>query len=81
MINQFDEEPKFTTTKDSSLVKTKEQLENLEDKPLVENDVKQVSKKQRKSQEFIINAQIGEYDTNKIVLDLGSDANVIQKRT
>jgi len=48
---------------------------------LTENDVKQVSQKKRTSQEFRINAQIGEYDIDNIVLDLGSNVNVIPKRT
>ena len=34
----------------------------------------------RTSQEFRINAQIGEYDIDNIVLDLGSDVNVMPKK-
>jgi len=44
-------------------------------------DVKQVTKKPRTSQEIRINAHIGEYDIDKIVLDLGSDVNVMPKKT
>jgi len=48
---------------------------------LITKDVKQVTKKQRTSQEFRINAQIGEYDIENIVLDLGSDVNAMPKKT
>ena len=48
---------------------------------MVEKDVNQVSKKQRTSREFRINAHIGEYDIENIILDMGSDVNVMPKKT
>lgn len=43
IINQYEKDPKTTTTKEPSRVKPKERPENIEDQPLIENDVKQVS--------------------------------------
>jgi len=48
---------------------------------LVVKDIKQVSKKFKISQEFRINAQIGDYDIENIVIYLGSYGNVMPKRT
>jgi hypothetical protein len=37
--------------------------------------------KTRTGQEMILTAQIGEYEMDKVILDLGSDANVLSKKT
>jgi len=81
IINTYENPPKTTATKESSPVGSKEQPGNLTEKSLIIKDVKQVTKKPRTSQEFRINAQIGEYDIDNIVLDLGSDVNVMLKKT
>jgi len=80
IINTYEEHTKTTATKEKSPVSTKEQHENLAEQPLIIKDVKQVTKKQRTSHEFRINAQIGEYDIDNIVLDLGSDVNAMPKK-
>jgi hypothetical protein len=41
----------------------------------------QISKKRRKNKELHLNAQIGEYDINYVVLDLGSKVNFMTKKT
>jgi hypothetical protein len=41
----------------------------------------QVHHKKRTNREFLVNVQIENYDMNNIVLDLGSDVNVIQRKT
>jgi hypothetical protein len=43
--------------------------------------VHQLSKKRRKNKELHLNAQIGEYDIDYVVLDLGSEVNVMTKKT
>ena len=43
--------------------------------------VHQVSKKRRTNKELHPNAQIGEYDIDYVVLDLGSEVNVMMKKT
>jgi hypothetical protein len=40
--------------------------------PLLNKEVHQLSKKRRKNKELHLNAQIGEYDMDYVVLDLGS---------
>jgi hypothetical protein len=49
--------------------------------PLLSREVHQISKKRRKNKELHPNAQIGEYDIDYVVLDLGSDFNVMMKQT
>jgi hypothetical protein len=44
-------------------------------------DVHQISKKRRKNKELHLNAQIGEYDIDYAVLDLGSEVIVMTKKT
>jgi hypothetical protein len=41
--------------------------------------VNQVRKKRRKSREFILNAKIGDFNMGDIILDLGSEVNVMPK--
>jgi hypothetical protein len=48
---------------------------------LLNRVVHQVSKKRRKNKELHLNAQIGEYDIDYVVLDLGSEVNVMMKQT
>jgi hypothetical protein len=43
--------------------------------------VHQVSKRRRKNKELHLNAQIGEYDIEYVVLNLGSEVNVMTKQT
>jgi hypothetical protein len=43
--------------------------------------VNQILQKNRTNREFIISAQIGEYDMDNVILDLGFDVNVLPKKT
>jgi hypothetical protein len=43
--------------------------------------VNQVSRKRRKNKELHLSAQIGNYDVDYVVLDLGSEVNVMTKKT
>jgi hypothetical protein len=47
--------------------------------PLLNRAVHQVSKKRRKNKELHLDAQIGDYDIDYVVLDLGSKVNVMKK--
>jgi hypothetical protein len=49
--------------------------------PLLNRAVHQIGKKRRINKELHLNAQIGEYDINYVVLDLGSEVNVMTKQT
>jgi hypothetical protein len=49
--------------------------------PLLNKVVHQLSKKRRKNKKLHLNAQIGEYDIDYDVLDLGSEVNVMTKQT
>ena len=49
--------------------------------PLLNKAVHQVSRKRRTNKELHLNAQIGDYDIDYVVLDLGSEVNVMTKRT
>jgi hypothetical protein len=49
--------------------------------PLLNKAVHQLSKKRRRNKELHLNAQIGEYDIDYVVLDLGSEVNVMTKQT
>jgi hypothetical protein len=49
--------------------------------PLMNREVHQIAKKRRKNKELHLNAQIGEYDIDYVVLDLGSEVNVMTKKT
>jgi hypothetical protein len=49
--------------------------------PLLNNTVHRLSKKRRTNKELNMNAQIGEYDIDYVVLDLGSKVNVMTKQT
>lgn len=62
VIAAYETLPVTTVAKETSLVGSEIPMENITDQPLVEKEVKQVSKRPRTSQEFRINAQIGEYD-------------------
>jgi argininosuccinate synthase len=42
--------------------------------------VNQVLRRKRINEEFRFSAQIGEYDVDNVILDLGSDANVLPKK-
>jgi hypothetical protein len=48
--------------------------------PLLNRVVHQVSKKRRTNNELHLNAQIGEYDIDYVVLDLGSEVKVMRKK-
>jgi hypothetical protein len=43
--------------------------------------VNQLLRKKRTNREFRFNAQIGEYNIDNVILDLGSDVNVLPKKT
>jgi hypothetical protein len=49
--------------------------------PLLNNSIHQLSKKRRKNKELHLNAQIGEYDIDYVVLNLGSEVNVMTNQT
>jgi hypothetical protein len=48
--------------------------------PLPNRAVHQIGKRRRTNKELHLNAQIGEYDTDYVVLDLGSAINVMMKK-
>jgi hypothetical protein len=48
---------------------------------LMNREVHQVSKNRRTDKEFHLNSQIGEYDIDYVLLDLGSELNVMTKQT
>ena len=49
--------------------------------PLLNRAVHQIGKRRRKNKELHLNAQIGEYEIDYVVLDLGLEVNVMTKRT
>jgi hypothetical protein len=49
--------------------------------PLLNREVHQIGKKRRTNKELHLNAQIGEYEIDYVVLDLGSEVNVMTKKT
>ena len=49
--------------------------------PLLNREVHQIGKKRRKNKELHLNAQIGEYEIDYVVLELGSEVNVTTKQT
>jgi hypothetical protein len=49
--------------------------------PLLNREVHQIGKKRRTNKELHLNAQIGEYEIDYVVLDLGSEVNVMMKQT
>lgn len=81
VITAYEKIPKTTATKGTSPVGSESPIGNITTQPLIVKDVNQVSKKPRISHEFRINAQIGDYDIENIVIDLGSDVNVMPKKT
>jgi hypothetical protein len=48
---------------------------------LLNRVVHQIGKRIRKNKELHLNSQIGEYDIDYVVLDLGSEVNVMTKQT
>jgi hypothetical protein len=48
--------------------------------PLLNRAVHQITKKRRKNKELHLNAQIGEYDIDYVVLDLVSEVNVMMNK-
>jgi hypothetical protein len=49
--------------------------------PLLNKTIHQLSKKRRTNKELHLNAQIGEYNIDYVVLDIGSKVNVMTKQT
>jgi hypothetical protein len=49
--------------------------------PPLNKVVHQVSRKRRTNKELHLNAQIVDYDIDYVVLDLGSEVNVMKKQT
>jgi hypothetical protein len=49
--------------------------------PLLNRVVHQVSKRRRTNKELHLNSQIGEYEIDYVVRDLGSEVNVMTKQT
>jgi hypothetical protein len=49
--------------------------------PLLNREVHQIGKKRRTNKELHLNAQIGEYEIDYVVLNLGSKVNVMTKKT
>ena len=81
VISAYEKIPETTATKETTPIGGNFAIGTTEEQPLVVKYVRQVSKKPRISQEFRINAQIGDYDIENIVIDLGLDVNVMPKRT
>jgi hypothetical protein len=48
---------------------------------LLNREVHQIGKRRRTNKELHLNAQIGEYDIDYVVLNLGSEVNVMTKKT
>ena len=48
---------------------------------LQEKHVNHIHKKMKTGRELCMNAQIGDYDMDFIILDLGSDVNILTKKT
>jgi hypothetical protein len=57
------------------------QYEKGREDPLLNKAVHQLSKKRRTNKELHLNAQIGDYDIDYVVLDLGLEVNVMTKQT
>jgi hypothetical protein len=49
--------------------------------PLLNRVVHQINKKRRTNKELHLNVEIGEYDIDYVVLNLGSEVNVKMKKT
>jgi hypothetical protein len=49
--------------------------------PLLNRVVHQIGKKRRTNKELHLNSQIGEYDIDYVVLDIGLKVNVMTKQT
>jgi hypothetical protein len=49
--------------------------------PLLNREVHQISRNRRTNKKLHLNAQIGEYEIGYVVLDLGSEVNVMTKKT
>jgi hypothetical protein len=49
--------------------------------PLLNREVHQIGKKRRTNKELHLTSQIGEYEIDYVVLDLGSEVNVMTKKT
>jgi hypothetical protein len=49
--------------------------------PIAQRVVNQVLCRKRTNEEFRLSVQIGEYDVDNVILDLGSDVNVLPKKT
>jgi len=43
--------------------------------------VNHVQRKKRTNREFIVSVQVGDFEMDHIILDLGSDVNVLTKQT
>jgi hypothetical protein len=48
--------------------------------PLLNRSVHQIAKKRRKNKELYLNSQIGEFDIEYVVLNIGSKVNVMMKK-
>jgi len=49
--------------------------------PIAQKVVKQVLHRKRTNRDFRLSLQIGEYDVDNVILDLGSNVNVFPKNT
>ena len=49
--------------------------------PQIEKKVNQVRQKCKTGRELRMNAHIGDYDMDYIILDLGSDVNILMRQT
>jgi hypothetical protein len=49
--------------------------------PILSRVVNQISRKRRTNKELHLNVHIGDYDIDYVVLDLGSEVNVMTKHT
>jgi hypothetical protein len=48
--------------------------------PLLNREIHQIGKKRRTNKELHLNSQIGEYEIDYVVLDLGLEVNVMMKQ-
>jgi hypothetical protein len=71
---------KYTTTL-STLYDMIDQCTKGRENPIMHRMVNQVLCKKKTNEEFKFNAQIGGYDVDNVILDLGYEVNVLPKKT
>ena len=64
-----------------AILELKAMIEEIHVEPQPEKNVNQVRKKFKTGPELRMNAQRGDYDMDYIILDLGSDVNILTRQT